>query len=157
MIAYCSSLGENQVNIKMNWTMEQREWIKVISEAEKNGKKPSRPSSHEYRKCRKLRTTKLPITKRKVRNRNPLKRDVYRIEEKGILAFSRKSFPSFADKRKTRKSFSKKSWKRSSHYSIKKKTWISFCIFAEQLAHDVNGHVNYLESLRINWSNSNIA
>lgn len=90
---------ENQHCIKMNWTTGQRGWVKVISAAEKNEKKPRRPSPHEYRKCRETSNhIRLPATKRRVRNRDPLKRAVYRIE--GTSCIFAEKFP-FLRQRKT--------------------------------------------------------
>lgn len=66
--------------------------VKVISETEKNEKESRRPSPHEYRKCRELRTIRLPTTKRRIRNRNPLKRDVYRIEGNSCIFAEKFSF-----------------------------------------------------------------
>lgn len=74
-------------------------WVKVISEAKKNRTEPRRPSPHEYRKCRELRTTRLQTTKRRVRNRNPLKKNVYRIEAEGNSCILAEKF-SFLRRRK---------------------------------------------------------
>lgn len=81
--------------------MGQRGWIKVISEAEKNERKSHRSFRMNIENAENFEHHQAippPTTKGRVRNRNPLKRDVYRIErEENSCIYAGK----FADERKT--------------------------------------------------------
>lgn len=70
-----------------------RRWVKVISEAEKNERKTRRPFCMNIENVENFKPPSYPppTTKERLQNRNPLKRDVYRIgAEERILTFSRK-------------------------------------------------------------------
>jgi hypothetical protein len=98
-------------------------WVKVIFSSGESEEERRRPFCMNIENVENFKPSsyQLPATKERLQNRNPLKRDVYRIgaERRALIVFSRRSLPMERRLIPEESSYLKPEDRRNGHYPVR--------------------------------------